>query len=37
MYCAAIHGIATLNILQHNKFKVSALIDDNLKIKYKLT
>ena len=32
IYCAAIHGIATLNILQQNKFKVSALIDDNLKI-----
>lgn len=32
IYCAAIHGIATLNILQHNKFEVSALIDDNLKI-----
>ena len=32
IYCAAIHGVATLNILQNNKFKVSALIDDNLNI-----
>ena len=32
IYCAAIHGVATLNILQKNKFKVSSLVDDNLDI-----
>ena len=32
IYCAAIHGVATLNILQKNKFKVTSLVDDNLDI-----
>ena len=32
IYCAAIHGVATLNILQKNKFKVASLVDDNLNI-----
>jgi glycosyltransferase involved in cell wall biosynthesis len=32
IYCAAIHGVATLNILQKNKFKVASLVDDNLDI-----
>ena len=30
IYCAAIHGVATLNILQKNKYKVASLVDDNL-------
>ena len=29
IYCAAVHGVATLNILQKNKFKVTSLVDDN--------
>ena len=32
IYCAAVHGVATLNILQKNKFKVTSLVDDNLDI-----
>ena len=32
IYCAAIHGVATLNILQKNKLKVASLVDDNLDI-----
>ena len=32
IYCAAVHGVATLNILQKNKLKVTALVDDNLDI-----
>ena len=32
IYCAAIHGVATLNILQKNKYKVISLVDDNLDI-----
>ena len=32
IYCAAIHGVATLNILQKNQYKVISLIDDNLEI-----
>ena len=32
IYCAAIHGVATLNILQKNQYKVISLIDDNLDI-----
>ena len=32
IYCAAVHGVATLNILQKNKLKVTSLIDDNLDI-----
>jgi glycosyltransferase involved in cell wall biosynthesis len=32
IYCAAIHGVATLNILYRNRIKVTALIDDNLDI-----
>jgi len=32
IYCAAIHGVATLNILQKNQYKVTSLIDDNLDI-----
>ena len=32
IYCAAIHGVATLNILQKNKFQVTSLVDDNLDI-----
>ena len=32
IYCAAIHGVATLNILQKNKYKVASLVDDNLDI-----
>ena len=32
IYCADIHGVATLNILQKNKFKVTSLVDDNLDI-----
>ena len=32
IYCAGTHGVATLNILQKNKIKVTSLIDDNLKI-----
>ena len=32
IYCAAVHGVATLNILQKNKFKVTSLVDDNVDI-----
>ena len=32
IYCSAIHGVATLKILQKNKFKVTSLVDDNLEI-----
>ena len=32
IYCAAVHGVATLNILQKNKLKVTSLVDDNLDI-----
>ena len=32
IYCAAIHGVASLNILQKNKYKVASLVDDNLDI-----
>ena len=32
IYCAAAHGVATLNILQKNKLKVTSLIDDNVDI-----
>lgn len=32
IYCAAAHGVATLNILQENKLKVTSLVDDNLYI-----
>ena len=32
IYCAAIHGVATLNILQKNNLKIKLLIDDNVNI-----
>ena len=32
IYCASVFGVATLNILQKNKFKVTSLVDDNLDI-----
>ena len=32
IYCAAVHGVATLKILQKNKFKVTSLVDDNADI-----
>ena len=32
IYCAAVHGVATLNILQKNKFKITSMVDDNLEI-----
>lgn len=32
IYCAAVHGVATLNILQKNRYKVTSLVDDNLDI-----
>ena len=33
IYCAAVHGVATLNILQKNNFEVTSLVDDNIGIK----
>ena len=35
IYCAAVHGIATFNILKKNKFKVTSLVDDNLVLEKK--
>ena len=36
IYCAAVHGVATLNILKKNKFKVTSLVDDNLVLEKKV-
>ena len=32
IYCASVHGVATLNILQKNRLKVTSLVDDNIDI-----